>query len=133
MAYILIVDDDEDFADTVATVLNSDGHETDIELDTNSVLSNIDKRHPDLLILDVMFPEDNSAGFKLAREVRQKDEKFRKIPIVMLTAVNSEYPFGFSKKDIDDDWLPVSEFIEKPVDLDVLRKKVDELLERGKN
>ena len=33
MAYILIVDDDEDFADTVATVLSSAGYETNIEID----------------------------------------------------------------------------------------------------
>ncbi len=131
MAYILIVDDDEDFANTIATVLNSAGHETDIEINTKNVLSRLDEKQPDLLVLDVMFPEDNSAGFKLAREIRQKDEKYENIPVVMLTAVNSEFPFGFSKKDIDDDWLPVSEFIEKPVDLDVLKQKVEKLLSKN--
>ncbi len=130
MAYILIVDDDDDFANTIATVLNSAGHETNIETNTENVLSKLDEKQPDLLILDVMFPEDNSAGFKLAREIRLKDEKYENIPVVMLTAVNSEYPFGFSKKDIDDDWLPVSEFIEKPVDLDVLKQKVEDLLNK---
>ena len=31
--------------------------------------------------------------------------------------------------DIDDTWLPTSDFLEKPVDLDVLRDRVDALLQ----
>lgn len=128
MAHILIVDDDEDFASTIATVLNSAGHETSVELDIKGVVPALEKLMPDLLVLDVMFPEDSSAGFKMAREIRRRDSKFVNIPIVMLTAVNSEFPFGFNKNDFHDEWLPVTEFIEKPVDLDVLEKRVDELL-----
>ena len=128
MAYILIVDDDEDFASTVATVLSSAGYETNIEIDPENVLVKMREKQPDLLVLDVMFPEDNSAGFKLARKIREQDEKFKNIPLIMLTAVNSKYPFGFSKKDIDNNYLPVDVFIEKPVNLNALCKKVGELL-----
>ncbi len=128
MAHILIVDDDEDFASTIATVLNHTGHTTSIELEIHRVLPALEKQLPDLLILDVMFPEDNSAGFKMAREIRRQDSKFVNIPIVMLTAINSEFPFGFDKNETDEEWIPISEFVEKPVDLDVLKKKVDELL-----
>ena len=128
MAYILIVDDDEDFAGTVATVLSSAGYETNIEVDPENVLVKMREKHPDLLVLDVMFPEDNSAGFKLARKIREQDEAFKNIPLIMLTAVNSKYPFGFSKKDSDNTTLPVDVFIEKPVNLNALCKKVDELL-----
>ena len=130
MAYILIVDDDEDFAGTVATVLSSAGHETNIEMDPENVLVKMREKQPDLLVLDVMFPEDNSAGFKLARKIREQNEIFKDIPLIMLTAVNSKYPFGFSKKDIDNNSLPVDVFIEKPVNLNALCKKVDELLGR---
>jgi DNA-binding response OmpR family regulator len=127
MAYVLIVDDDEDLANTTATVLGKDGHDVGIELDTQSAMKSLQSKLPDLIILDVMFPEDATAGFTFAREVRQ-EPKYRELPILMLTAVNQKYPFGFSSKDIDDAWLPVTEFIEKPVDFDVLRAKVSALL-----
>lgn len=128
MAYILIVDDDEDFADVVAKVLGEAGHETQIELDTHSGLQSIDARRPDLLVLDVMFPEDSTAGFDLARTIRRKDET---LPVLMLTAVNARFPLGFGSKDIDEDWLPVSDFLEKPVDLDLLVEKANALLARS--
>jgi hypothetical protein len=48
----------------------------------------------------------------------------------MLTAINAKSPvgFGFSSADIDEDWLPVTDFLEKPVDLDVLLERVSTLL-----
>ena len=128
MAYLLVVDDDEDFASAAAMVLRSDGHEVDIELDTESALRHMEQRRPDLVILDVMFPEDSSAGFRLARTIRQRSETLKDIPVLMLTAVNTRFPLGFGVRDIDDNWLPVAGFLEKPVDLDALRAKVADLL-----
>jgi CheY-like chemotaxis protein len=128
MAYLLIVDDDEDFAATAATVLRREGHEVQIELDTDDAMKNMEAKPPDLLILDVMFPEDASAGFELARTVRHKHEKLKDVPILMLTAINAKFPLGFGPEDIDDSWLPASDFLEKPVDFDVLKSKVAQLL-----
>jgi hypothetical protein len=45
----------------------------------------------------------------------------------MLTAVNQQFPLGFSDKDIDPKWLPVIDFLEKPVDFAVLREKINGL------
>jgi DNA-binding NtrC family response regulator len=42
--------------------------------------------------------------------------------------VNTRFPLGFSSKDIDEDWLPVTDFLEKPVDLDVLADRVATML-----
>ena len=128
MAYILIVDDDEDFAQTTATVLRKEGHDVQIELDTESAVQSMKNKTPDLAVLDVMFPEDISAGFELARHMRHESEQLKMIPILMLTAINTKFPLGFGPKDIDDDWLPVTEFLEKPVDFDVLVNKVSKLL-----
>ncbi len=129
MAYVLIVDDDEDLATATSTVLRGAGHEVKALLDTSDALPSMQERPPDLIILDVMFPEDSTAGFKLARTIRNENEEFKNIPILMLTAVNSKLPMGFSSDNIDDAWLPISDFVEKPVDLDVLLAKVKKLLE----
>jgi DNA-binding response OmpR family regulator len=128
MAYLLIVDDDEDFANSIATVLRKEGHDVQIELDTDDAAQSMENKPPDLVILDVMFPEDPSAGFELARIMRHKSEELKSVPILMLTAVNTRFPLGFGPKDIDERWLPVTDFLEKPVDFDVLRRKVAELL-----
>jgi len=128
MAYLLIVDDDEDFASTTATVLRKEGYDVQIELDIDNAVKSMENKPPDLAILDVMFPEDASAGFKLARFMRHENEKLKDIPILMLTAINTKFPLGFGPKDIDDRWMPVTDFLEKPVDFDVLRDKVAKLL-----
>ena len=129
MACIMIVDDDEDFASATAKVLRQAGHEVRIELDTNAAAKSMEANRPDLVILDVMFPENSSAGFELARIMRHHNEKLRGIPILMLTAVNAKFPLGFGPRDIDNVWLPVKDFVEKPVDFDVLCDKVAALLE----
>ena len=128
MSYLLIVDDDEDFATAVATVLRAKGHEVQMELDLSAAVRSMTERRPDLLLLDVMFPEDSTGGFELARTMRWRHENLRDVPIMMLTAVNTRFPLGFSEKDIDDDWMPVTEFLEKPIDLDVLAERVDTIL-----
>jgi DNA-binding response OmpR family regulator len=131
MAYVMMVDDDADFASAAATVLRHAGHEVAMAHDVRSALARMAERRPDLAILDVMFPENDSAGFDLARTLRQQDEKLARLPVLMLTAVNTRYPLGFGPEDIDDTWLPVADFLEKPIDLDVLVEKVSALLARA--
>lgn len=128
MAYLLMVDDDNDFALAAATVLRGAGHEVAIEADVKAAVASMEQRLPDLVILDVMFPEDPAAGFALARRMRHFSEKLKDVPVLMLTAVNASFPLGFSTRDIDATWMPVSDFLEKPIDLSALPAKVVSLL-----
>jgi len=128
MAYVMIVDDDQDFAETIALVIQNEGHEVQNKYDTESAFQSMQNKTPDLVLLDVMFPEDSSAGFELARTMRHENEKLKKVPILMLTAINAKFPLGFGPNDIDSEWMPVTDFLEKPVDFDVLRDKVAKLL-----
>ena len=128
MAYLLIIDDDEEFADAVAMVCRAEGHEVVVENDLAKGEARFAQRRPDAVILDVMFPENPSGGFELARALRKTAAD---VPILMLTAVNQKFPLGFSSKDIDDTWLPVADFIEKPVDFEVLKVKLARLLEQA--
>ena len=129
MAYVLIIDDDEDFASAVATVLREEGYETALEYRPDAVLARMQERRPDAIVLDVMFPENPSAGFELARVIRRT---WQDLPILMLTAVNQQFPLGFSSRDIDPTWLPITEFVEKPVDFQVLCEKMRTLCGSGR-
>lgn len=131
MAYVMVVDDDEDMANAVATMLENAGHEVGIELDHKKAVTSMVEKRPDLVILDVMFPNEKTAGFTLARTMRLHNEQLKDIPIIMLTSVNKEYPgLHFTSLDIDDHWLPVTEFLDKPVDPFVLCEKVSAILSR---
>ena len=125
MAYLLIIDDDTDFADAMSMVLRSAGYETATVHTPAEALSTVAERRPDVVLLDVMFPEDPSGGFKVARDLRRR---FGQLPVLLLTAVNQRFPLGFSRKDINPDWLPISDFVEKPVEFPVLLEKIAAML-----
>ncbi len=125
MAYVLIVDDDADFASAVAAVLRARGYEAELETDCGKTLDRIRERRPDVIVLDVMFPENDKAGFDMARSIRRA---FGELPVLLLTAVNQSFPLGFSGSDLDPTWLPAAGFLEKPVDFERLCAMVAEVL-----
>jgi DNA-binding response OmpR family regulator len=127
MANIMIVDDDVDLVEATKLALEANGHNVRVNLDIASAKTDMLENVPELVILDVMFPEDSAAGFSLAREMHE-NETLTGVPILMLTAINAEIPLGFSANDIDETWMPVKSFLEKPVDFATLLTKVDEML-----
>jgi CheY-like chemotaxis protein len=129
MAKILIVDDDIDIVDSLKMILENNGHEVTVKTDPDNLAASVMQVNPDLIILDIIFPEDPNAGFTAARELH-KIEKVKEIPVLLLSAVNklSEMSFGFSETDISEDFMPVKGFIEKPVEPSVLLAKIAELL-----
>jgi CheY-like chemotaxis protein len=117
MAHVMIIDDDEDFADAAAMVLRRTGREVEILLETQNALDRMEKRKPDLVVLDVMFPEDSAPGFGLARAIRHHSQPLKDVPLLMLTTVNAKFSLGFGPSNVDEQRLPVTDFVAKPVDL----------------
>ena len=128
MAYVMVVDDNEDLAEAAAFALREEGHEVLAKLDTAAALAEMQRRPPDLVILDVMFPGDDFAGFDLARAMC-KSPGLKRIPILMLTGVNQELGLRFSTYDIDNSFMPVTDFLEKPLDFGMLAGKVKSILQ----
>jgi CheY-like chemotaxis protein len=127
MALIKIIDDDEEFADNLSLILKNEGHSVEILTEIEGAVESLKEKTPDLLILDVMFPENPSAGFDLARKIRQSEE-IKNLKIILLTGVNQEFPMDFSAKDIDPDWIPVQDFVDKSVEMPELLAKINKLL-----
>ena len=125
-AKILVVDDEPEFVDVVQTVLEGSGYEVVTASSGEEGKQQALDEEPDLIILDVMM-ETDKAGFDAARWLRS-EEATERIPIVMLTAVNQKYPFGFKEDDI---WLPVDKFLEKPVSPDKLLEEVEDSIKQA--
>jgi DNA-binding response OmpR family regulator len=80
---ILIVDDEPDLLETVQINLEIEGYECLVAYDGFRGFERARKEKPDLIILDVMLPGMN--GYKVCRLLKF-DEKYKHIPIIMLTA-----------------------------------------------
>ena len=126
---ILLVDDDPDFIEATAIVLESFGYETKKALNTKECFEELQKELPDLIILDVMMARLDS-GFEVCRKLKH-DDRTKRIPILMLTAVDKEYPFDFGEAAGEEDWLPVNDFLDKPVEAMELIEHVRNLLEES--
>ena len=129
MKKIYIIDDDRDIVESMSMVLKANRYEVSAQYNDENVVENVLKYKPDLIILDVMFPENNSAGFEIAREIK-RNSKLTNIPIIMLSAVNEKgiYVGRLSSQDIDESWLPVTLFLDKPVQPKELLQKVKSVL-----
>ena len=127
MAKIMIIDDDAGLMDDMFVLLKDAGHTATVSDTVEGAIEKLTADKPDLLILDVMFPDNPAAGFDLARKIRQTRE-ISKLPIILLTGVNQHFPMDFSPGDIDSDWMPVQDFVDKPVDFKKLLRKISKLL-----
>jgi len=126
MRKVYVIDDDRDIVESISIALKKNNYEVGAQYDETNIDSNLKQFKPDLIILDVMFPEDSSAGFEIARKIKANKE-FAMIPIIMLSAINERgiYMGKFSDEDLDDSWIPVSMFLEKPINPKDLVEKVN--------
>ncbi|MEW6374545.1 MAG: response regulator [Thermodesulfobacteriota bacterium] len=112
---ILIVDDEVDLVETVRFPLEMEGHHVLVSYNGEDALNQARKENPDLIILDLMLPKLD--GYKVCRLLKF-DERYKHIPILMLTAKTQEKDKLLGKETGAD------EYITKPFDMDELLKKV---------
>ena len=125
-ARILIVDDDADISEAMRIVLENKGFTVDAAIDSKDAGNRIRSQKPDLIILDVMM-DTKSEGFDFARTLKS-DPDYREIPILMLTAIKEKTGIDFKPEAGDETWLPVEEFLDKPIRPEQLIEKVESLL-----
>ena len=118
---IMIIDDDIDLVEAMRITLESGGYDVIDSQEGQKGLEILKKEKPDLLILDVMMGTLDE-GFHIAYQIRN-DNEIKGIPILMITAVGAQTGFEFDMQR-DEDFLPVNEFIEKPVNPQVLLDSV---------
>lgn len=126
MARILIIDDDPDIVEAMRVVLESRSHKVTSAKSGAEGLKKIKLEKPDLVILDVMM-ETMDKGFEVARVIKN-DRDTGGIPILMLTAIKDKIGMDFKKEAGDEAWLPVDDYVEKPLKPQELLEKVERLL-----
>ena len=85
MKKILIVDDEKPISDIIKFNLAKEGYEPVTAFDGREAITKFEEENPDLIILDLMLPELD--GLEVAKEVRKTSH----IPIIMLSAKDSEF------------------------------------------
>ena len=87
MARILVVEDSRDIADLLTHYLERAGHSVDRLVTGTEVMTHVQGRRPDLIVLDLMLP--GMDGLLVCQALRQ-DPSTAAIPIIMLTARGEE-------------------------------------------
>jgi CheY-like chemotaxis protein len=123
---ILIIDDDPDIMEAMTVVLENRGYQVSTARDGTEGMEKLQEQRPDLIVLDVMM-RTSQEGFELSRELKGNPQ-YKNIPILMLTAVKQKTGLDFKMEAGDPSWLPVEEFLDKPVKPNVLLEKVEDLL-----
>ena len=82
---ILVVDDEPNIREVVELYLRRDGFEVEVAADGEAALAAIERKIPELIVLDLMMPVVD--GIEVTRALRQGDYD---IPIIMLTAKGEE-------------------------------------------
>jgi CheY-like chemotaxis protein len=132
MPKILVIEDDVDMAEAVRMPLEANGYEVVHAVTGEEWLQKVKQVEPDLIILDVMM-ETTTAGFQVSLQLRSpaSDSEYaayRNTPILMLTAIHDTTSLRFGP---DEAYLPVDDFVDKPLTPDMLLEKVAALIEKS--
>jgi DNA-binding response OmpR family regulator len=116
---VLIVDDEVDLVETLRFSLENEGFTILVSYDGEDALNQARKENPDLILLDLMLPKLD--GYKVCRLLKF-DERYKHIPILMLTAKTQEKDKLLGKETGAD------EYITKPFEINELLEKVKSYL-----
>jgi two-component system, cell cycle response regulator len=118
-ARILVVDDHEDNVELLRMRLESWGFFVDIARDGAEALAAVERRPPDLMLLDVMMPEID--GYEVARRVKT-NPSLPFIPIIMQTALDA------TENKVEGLESGADDYITKPIDFAELRARMQSML-----
>lgn len=119
---VYLVEDDESIRELVVYTLNSQGIEAEGFSMPSDFWETLEKRVPDLILLDIMLPEED--GLSILQKLRKRSDA-KQVPIAMLTAKGSEYDTVKGLDSGADDYIP------KPFRMMELVSRVKALLRRS--
>jgi two-component system OmpR family response regulator len=121
--YVLVVDDEAHITELVAMGLGYNGFDVERESTGRGALAAIDRRRPDLVVLDVMLPDLD--GFEVARRLRQTEGASTRVPVIFLTARDA------TQDKIEGLRLGSDDYVTKPFSIEELIERVKAVLRRS--
>ena len=124
---LLMIDDDPDFVEVVAKVLEDAGYQVDAKYNPDEGFKALKTGSYDLLLLDVLMGR-GAEGIMIARKIGD-DPVLRETPILIITGMREQIAFLFPGQPVHPSFVPNDELIEKPVEPGLLLEKVSASLE----
>lgn len=121
MALIYIVEDDESIREIEEFALKNSGHKVVGFADAKNFYAQLDEIIPDLLLVDVMLPDES--GNEIVKKLR-RNPATKKLPIIMVTAKTTDLDLVKGLEDGADD------YIKKPFSVMELISRVKAILRR---
>ncbi|MFH2067218.1 MAG: response regulator [Pseudomonadota bacterium] len=110
---VLLVDDEQEFIDTLAERMRSRGMEVETSTSPKSALKLVEEGSFDAVVLDLQMPEmDGLEALKILKEKRPE------LQVILLTG------HATVEKGIEAMKLGAMDLVEKPADLSVLTEKI---------
>ena len=102
---VLLIEDEPNIIEAIRFILSRDGWSVDVHSDGSTALEAVQRRSPDLVILDVMLP--NRSGYDILGDLRA-DPATETLPVMMLTARGQKQDRELAER------LGVNRFMTKP-------------------
>jgi len=110
---ILLVDDEKEFVETLSERIRMRDQKSDVALNGEEALKRMDDDLPDVVVLDLKMPGID--GMEVLRRIRKA---YPNVQVIMLTGHGSDKDEKEARK------LGAFEYLQKPVEIDTLMKKI---------
>jgi len=110
---VLLVDDEKEFVETLSERIRMRDHDSDVALNGEDALKRIDDDLPDVVVLDLKMPGID--GMEVLKRIRSA---YPDVQVIMLTGHGSDKDEKEARK------LGAFEYLQKPVEIDTLMKKI---------
>jgi two-component system, cell cycle response regulator DivK len=118
---VLLVDDSTTNIVLLEAILEEKGYLIHAALSAKEAFSILEKELPDVILLDLLMPK--VSGFEFLETIRA-DEKTRKIPVIVVSAVTNEDEINRIKS------MGTVDFVQKPIDMQYLVELVGRTLKQ---
>jgi two-component system response regulator RegX3 len=119
MTRVLIVEDEESFADPLAYLLRKEGFEASVATTGAAALEDFERHGADIVLLDLMLP--GMSGTDVCKALRQRSS----VPVIMVTARDAEIDKVVGLE------LGADDYVTKPYSARELIARVRAVLRRG--
>ncbi len=119
MTRVLIVEDEESFADPLAFLLRKEGFTTAVAITGQQALEEFDRNGADIVLLDLMLP--GMSGTDVCRQLRTRSA----VPVIMVTARDGEIDKVVGLE------LGADDYVTKPYSARELIARIRAVLRRG--